>query len=54
MKIAILSILAGTFILRTEIENLITKFIPQSLEVPLGIGLIIFGLWRIGGVKYFK
>mgnify|MGYP001576039210 CR=1 FL=1 len=54
MKIAILSILAGTFVLRAEIENLVTRFIPQSLEVPLGIGLIIFGLWRIGGVKYFK
>ena len=46
MKVGIVTIFIGWFLLRAEIENLVTKIIPSNYEIPLGIILILYGLWR--------
>lgn len=55
MRIGLISVIVGFFLIRSQVENIVTEYIPGNLEIPLGIGLIIYGLYimKERGTKLF-
>jgi len=37
----------GWFLIRSEVENLVTKYIPNSWEIYIGIGLLVYTGYRL-------
>ena len=54
MKIGVIFILLGFFLVRGEIENLVTNFFPGSTEILIGVALIGYGLWRLDKKQFFR
>lgn len=52
MKLGVLCLLIGFFVLRGSLEDLVVNFFPGDSEIFFGVLLIGFGLYRIHKSNY--
>ena len=48
MKIGIILIILGIWVIKSNLENFVTNLIPYNLEYVIGILLINYGVYRLG------